>query len=104
MHEDREVTRLGESVFRSGLLEPKAIAQTVKVLSRFHRSATSIGAVSGSGGSHQRRARCAKRVQLPGVGPSATGWRPEIITGIEEGRLIHLGVLSNMRIRPRRCS
>src|SRR5207253_6593113 len=32
IHEDREVTRLGESVFKSGLLSPEAIALTVKVL------------------------------------------------------------------------
>jgi exopolyphosphatase/guanosine-5'-triphosphate,3'-diphosphate pyrophosphatase len=39
IHEDREVTRLGESVFRSGFLSPEAIALTVKVLRRFHRAA-----------------------------------------------------------------
>src|ERR1700748_600101 len=44
IHEDREVTRLGESVFRSGLLAPKAIAHTVKVLRRFHRAASEAGA------------------------------------------------------------
>src|SRR5438876_726573 len=38
IHEDREVTRLGESVFKSGLLSPEAIALTVKVLRRFHRA------------------------------------------------------------------
>jgi exopolyphosphatase/guanosine-5'-triphosphate,3'-diphosphate pyrophosphatase len=98
VHEDREVTRLGESVFRSGMLEPKAIAQTVKVLSRFHRAATSTGAdrVRVVATSALRDARNSSSF-LEWV-RSATGWRPEIITGIEEGRLIHLGVLSNMRI------
>ncbi len=98
VHEDREVTRLGEGVFRSGLLEPKAIAQTVRVLSRFHRSVTSIGAVRVRvvATSAVRDARNAASF-MEWV-KSATGWRPEIITGIEEGRLIHLGVMSNMRI------
>ena len=32
LHEDREVTRLGESVFRSGVLEPQAMAHTIQVL------------------------------------------------------------------------
>ena len=47
VHEDREVTRLGESVFRSGLLDPEAIAHTVKVLRRFHRAAVSDGMCRG---------------------------------------------------------
>jgi exopolyphosphatase/guanosine-5'-triphosphate,3'-diphosphate pyrophosphatase len=98
IHEDREVTRLGESVFRSGMLEPKSIAQTVKVLSRFHRSATSAGAdrIRVVATSALRDARNSSSF-LEWV-RSATGWRPEIISGIEEGRLIHLGVLSNVRI------
>ena len=98
IHEDREVTRLGEGVFRSGMLEPKSIAQTVKVLSRFHRSATAAGAarVRIVATSAVRDARNASSF-LEWV-RSATGWRPEIITGIEEGRLIHLGVISNLRI------
>src|SRR6478609_760862 len=36
LHQDREVTRLGEGVFRDGNLEPQAMAQTLKVLRRFH--------------------------------------------------------------------
>src|SRR5689334_15512816 len=46
IHEDREVTRLGESVFRSGFLSPEAIATTVKVLRRFHRAVQRTGADS----------------------------------------------------------
>ena len=46
LHEDREVTRLGESVFRSGFLSPEAIALTVKVLRRFHRAVQRAGADS----------------------------------------------------------
>src|SRR5207248_5427133 len=29
---------------------------------------------------------------------SATGWKPDIISGLEEGRVIHLGILSNARV------
>jgi len=46
IHDDREVTRLGESVFRSGFLSPEAIALTVKVLRRFHRDCQRYGADS----------------------------------------------------------
>jgi exopolyphosphatase/guanosine-5'-triphosphate,3'-diphosphate pyrophosphatase len=98
LHEDREVTRLGESVFRSGMVAPEAIAQTVKVLSRFHRAATAAGTdkVRVVATSALRDARNSSSF-LEWV-RSATGWRPEIISGIEEGRLIHLGVISNTRV------
>ena len=38
LHEDREVTRLGEGVFANGALDPEAMALTIRVLSRFHRA------------------------------------------------------------------
>ena len=100
VHEDREVTRLGASVFGSGLLEPEAISQTVKVLSRFHRAVTSIGAdrVRVVATSAVRDAR--NSASFMEWIRSATGWKPEIITGIEEGRLIHLGVMTNTRVGP----
>ena len=34
LHEDREVTRLGESVFANGSLDPQAMALTIRVLKR----------------------------------------------------------------------
>jgi exopolyphosphatase / guanosine-5'-triphosphate,3'-diphosphate pyrophosphatase len=42
LHEDREVTRLGEGVFSSGFLNPESMAETVKVLRRFHRATQQI--------------------------------------------------------------
>ena len=36
--EDREVTRLGESVFETGVISPEAMAVTVKALKRFHKA------------------------------------------------------------------
>src|SRR5947209_19439387 len=42
LHEDREVTRLGEGVFGSGFLTPESISETVKVLRRFHRATQQI--------------------------------------------------------------
>src|SRR5208283_3249111 len=38
IHEDREVTRLGDGVFNGGLLSPQAMSETVQVLQRFHRA------------------------------------------------------------------
>src|SRR5438270_4527993 len=98
VHEDREVTRLGESVFRSNTLSPDAMSHTVKVLTRFYRSAQKFGVeqvrvVSTSPLRDSKNARAF----IEWV-KSAVGWRIEIISGLEEGRLIHLGVLSNTRI------
>src|SRR5437879_12442107 len=38
LHQDREVTRLGEGVFRNGILDPQAMAHTIKVLRRFRKA------------------------------------------------------------------
>lgn len=98
IHEDREVTRLGESVFRSGFLSPEAIALTVKVLRRFHRAAQKAGAdaVRVVATSALRDARNS-RAFLEWV-RSATGWHVDIISGLEEARLIHLGLTSVLRV------
>jgi exopolyphosphatase / guanosine-5'-triphosphate,3'-diphosphate pyrophosphatase len=96
--EDREVTRLGESVFRSGFLSPDAIANTVKVLRRFHRAVQNVGvdSVRVVATSALRDARNS-RAFLEWV-RSATGWDVEIISGLEEARLIHLGLTSTLRV------
>jgi exopolyphosphatase/guanosine-5'-triphosphate,3'-diphosphate pyrophosphatase len=100
LHQDREVTRLGEGVFRDGDLDPQAMAQTLKVLRRFHRAVQSYAVertrvVGTSALRDSNNARLfAEWVK------TVTGWQLEIITGLEEGRLIHLGVVSSLRIPP----
>src|SRR6201984_1123364 len=98
IHEDREVTRLGEGVFRSNFLSPESMAETVKVLRRFHRTAQRLGtdSVRAVATSALRDARNSQAF-LEWV-RSATGWDVEIISGLEEGRLIHLGLVSNLRL------
>ena len=102
LHQDREVTRLGEGVFKDGSLNPQAMARSLKVLRRFHRTVQSyaverIRVVATSALRDSNNAR----VFYEWV-RSATGWSVEIISGLEEGRLIHLGVVANMRQRPAR--
>jgi exopolyphosphatase/guanosine-5'-triphosphate,3'-diphosphate pyrophosphatase len=98
IHEDREVTRLGEGVFRSGFLTPESMAETVKVLRRFHRATQQVvtESVRVVATSALRDARNSQAF-LEWV-RSATGWTIEIISGLEEARLIHLGLVSNLRI------
>src|SRR6202142_2432036 len=98
IHEDREVTRLGEGVFRSGFLTPESMAETGKVLRRFHRATQQVVTepVRVVGTSALRDARNSQAF-LEWV-HSATGWKVEIISGLEEARLIHLGLVSNLRL------
>ncbi len=98
VHEDREVTRLGEGVFRSGFLTPESMAETVKVLRRFHRATQQVVTdnVRVVATSALRDARNSQAF-LEWV-RSATGWRVEIISGVEEARLIHLGLVSSPRV------
>ena len=98
LHEDREVTRLGEGVFGSGFLNPESMAETVKVLRRFHRATQQIvtDSVRVVATSALRDARNSQAF-LEWV-RSATGWRVEIISGVEEARLIHLGLVSSPRV------
>lgn len=102
VHEDREVTRLGASVFRSGMLEPQSMESTINALQRFHRATQKHGtsAVRLVATSAMREARNAKA--FADWVKAATGWRIEVITGLEEGRLIHLGVMEGTRLTARR--
>jgi exopolyphosphatase / guanosine-5'-triphosphate,3'-diphosphate pyrophosphatase len=96
--EDREVTRLGESVFRSGFLSPDAMDLTVRVLRRFHRAveksaADTIRVVATSALRDARNSQAFHEWVR-----STTGWKLEIISGVEEARLIHLGLVSTLRV------
>jgi exopolyphosphatase/guanosine-5'-triphosphate,3'-diphosphate pyrophosphatase len=97
IHTDREVTRLGESVFDTGFLSSETMAHTIQVLRRFHKASQTHGvnAVRVVATSSLRDARNAQAF-IDWV-RSATGWKVEVISGIEEGRLIHLAVMANMR-------
>jgi exopolyphosphatase/guanosine-5'-triphosphate,3'-diphosphate pyrophosphatase len=102
LHQDREVTRLGESVFRHGSLDPQAMAHSLKVLRRFHRTVQSYAV-------DRTRVVATSALRDSNNGhifaewvKSATGWKVDVITGLEEGRLIHLGVVAKLRRRPSR--
>jgi exopolyphosphatase/guanosine-5'-triphosphate,3'-diphosphate pyrophosphatase len=101
IHEDREVTRLGEGVFSTGLLSPEAMTETVRVLRRFHRAMQECGtdSVRVVATAALRDARNS-RAFLEWV-RSTTGWTIEIISGLEEARLIHLGIVSASRLGAR---
>jgi len=95
LHEDREVTRLGASVFECGLVSPDSMAATLQALKRFQRAVQLHGAdqVRVVATSAMRDAR--NRMVFQAMVKAETGWELEIISGLEEGRLIHLGVMGS---------
>src|ERR1700735_1324624 len=95
LHEDREVTRLGESVFQTGMISPEAMANTIKALRRFHKAVQlqPVDKVRVVATSAMRDARNAEA--FTEWVKSTTGWNVEVISGLEEGRLIHLGVVTH---------
>jgi exopolyphosphatase/guanosine-5'-triphosphate,3'-diphosphate pyrophosphatase len=95
LHEDREVTRLGESVFQTGVISPEAMAATIRALKRFHKAVQLhvVDKVRVVATSAMRDARNA--AAFTEWVKSTTGWSVEVISGLEEGRLIHLGVITH---------
>ncbi len=93
LHEDREVTRLGASVFESGMISPEAMATTIQTLRRFQRAVQLHGVeqIRVVATSAMRDAR--NRLAFQDCVKAETGWTMEIISGLEEGRLIHLGLM-----------
>ena len=94
LHEDREVVRLGESVFQTGVISPDAMANTIRALKRFQKAvqlhvADKVRVVATSAMRDARNAAA-----FTAWVKSATGWQVEVISGLEEGRLIHLGVVT----------
>jgi exopolyphosphatase/guanosine-5'-triphosphate,3'-diphosphate pyrophosphatase len=91
---DREVTRLGESVFRNGSVSDEALRATCAVLARMaalYRRLEVVG-VRAVATSAIRDTRNQKEFLERAA--EAAGTRIEIISGREEARLIHLGVES----------
>jgi exopolyphosphatase/guanosine-5'-triphosphate,3'-diphosphate pyrophosphatase len=103
LHEDREVVRLGESVFQTGMISPDAMANTIRALKRFQKAVQLhvVDKIRVVATSAMRDARNA--AAFTAWVKSATGWNVEVISGLEEGRLIHLGVVTLEPGARRRC-
>src|SRR6202041_2395600 len=95
LHEDREVTRLGESVFQTGVISPEAMAGTIRALKRFHKAVQLhvVDKVRVVATSAMRDARNA--AAFTEWVKATTGGSVEVISGLEEGGLIHLGVVTH---------
>jgi exopolyphosphatase / guanosine-5'-triphosphate,3'-diphosphate pyrophosphatase len=98
IHEDREVTRLGEGVFqRRTAFAGGDVANRPGVAALQSRHAgmrDGFGEVVATAALRDARN---SRIFLEWV-RSTTGWTIEIISGLEEARLIHLGILASGRM------
>src|SRR5271157_85610 len=90
LHEDREVTRLGESVFVNRTLDPQAMSHTMQVMRRFHRAVQDYAAdrVRVVATSALRDAKNS-RAFLDWV-RTATGWRVELSISVFSPMLVSL--------------
>lgn len=92
VHEDREVVRLGTGVFRDGRLEPSATEAALAALERMSFAVRSrrVSSARAVGTSALRDA--ANQSTFVRHATALLGLPLEVIDGVEEARLVHLGV------------
>ncbi len=91
---DREVTRLGASVFQDGRISTQAIEDTLRVLSRMSETYRKLD-VAGVRAVATSAVRDASNApEFLARASSTLGVNVEVISGREEARLIHQGVMS----------
>lgn len=91
---EREVTRLGESVFRAGTVSEEALKATCAVLARMAALIRRLDVVGVRAVATSAIRDTRNQKEFLDRASEATGTHVEIISGREEARLIHLGVQS----------
>lgn len=101
-HRMGEISRLGEGLDRTGLIDEGAASRTLECLERFVHEAEYSGAST-------IRVAATNALRVATNGPEVAlrfseriGYPVEILTGEEEARLVFLAVLSGLNPRPRR--
>lgn len=94
---DKEVVRLGSGAGELRTLTPDAIERGLAALRRFRRVADGYGAtIDAVGTSALREAR--NRDDFVGRALTETGIAVDVVSGSEEARLIHLGVIQTLPV------
>jgi exopolyphosphatase/guanosine-5'-triphosphate,3'-diphosphate pyrophosphatase len=91
---EREVTRLGASVFQDGRISPQAMEETVRVLTRMAEIYRKLDVVGTRAVATSAVRDASNQAEFLARATAALGTPVEIITGREEARLIHEGVMS----------
>ncbi len=102
LHEEQEITRLGEGLIRTRLLQDEPCRRSLAVLRRFAESARGFNAeeVATVATSAVREAR--NREELIAEFARETGLALRVIDGAEEARLTLLGVRHGLRLESQR--
>jgi exopolyphosphatase / guanosine-5'-triphosphate,3'-diphosphate pyrophosphatase len=90
--EDRQVTRLGESVFRSGRISGEALDFLCGALAKMASTYTRLGVIGVRAVATSAVRDAGNQAEFIQRVSTALGSNVEIISGAEEARLIHLGV------------
>src|SRR6266446_730843 len=91
---EREVTRLGESVFRTGRISTEAMEAVIRVLTRMADSYRKLDVTGVRAVATSAVRDAANQAEFLERASAAVGTPVEIISGREEARLIHQGVMS----------
>jgi len=89
---DREVTRLGESVFRTGRLSEEAMQLACTVLARMAAKIKTLDVVGARAVATSSVRDARNQAEFLARASEAAGVPVEVVSGREEARLIHLGV------------
>ena len=90
------ITRLGEGVDAEGRLLPEAISRTAAVLREYHLTMERLGVQKGRLVATSAVRDAENRAEFMDAAGDATGLEPELLTGIEEGRLSLAGAVSDL--------
>ena len=93
-----EVTGLGRGVDRDRRLSEEAMARTLEVLSRFGLEMTALGVEKRYAMATSATRDAANRDEFLDRAERALGVRPEVISGVEEGRLSFDGARSQFTV------
>lgn len=91
---ERAVTRLGESVFREGRLSEQAMDHICTLLARMGDTIRKLDCIGARVVATSAVRDAANQNDFLDRAAKAVGSRVEIISGLEEARLIHLGVMA----------
>jgi len=90
--EDRQVTRLGESVFRTGSIDEAAMRNVLAVLERMKQAYSRLGILAMRAVATAAVRDASNGEEFLARASEVLGEPVEMISGLEEARLIHLGV------------
>src|ERR1700691_216881 len=91
---EREVTRLGASVFQDGRISPQAMEETVRVLARMAEIYRKLDVAGARAVATSAVRDASNQAEFLARASAALGTPVEIITGREEARLVQEGVMS----------